>query len=234
LPNQELERIETNIVRVINDSFVITADLDYLLARFLALKGLNRSFFWSASQAIEKYLKAYLLMNGKSIAKFSNHKLFPLLTEAKKIDPTLCNIDFKFHSSLRIDKTAKKHLKNLNLDDFIRYIETHGSPKNRYNLKGIDFNTAYILGLDNFVFSVRNRIGVPDIHTSFHKIDHDLMHAFRINNPFFNGRDTVILHAIPSDEFPIHIGMSSTHLDFLKKNFTNGIELNWLNIKMKL
>lgn len=236
LSDQEQATIETNIVRVINDSYVITGDQDYLVARFLAQKGLTRAFFWSASQTIEKYLKAFLLMNGQSIKdkKFNSHKLFPLLTEARKIDPTLDKISFELHPSINVDITVKKHLKNLSLHTFIEHIQSHGSPNNRYNQEGVDFNTAYLFGLDNFAFAVRSRIGVPDIFFSFNKIDKELIHTFRINNPFFNEGDDIFLRDIPSPEFPICLGVSVTHLDFLKKNRLNSIELRWLDSKMKL
>src|SRR5690554_3518498 len=92
MPEDMLGIIESDIVRVINESFVITADQDYLTARFLSQKGLGRAFFWSASQSIEKYLKTFLLMNGESIRENSDHKLFPLLTKASRIDQTLRTI----------------------------------------------------------------------------------------------------------------------------------------------
>ena len=62
LPDYEQANIERYIVQVISDSFVKPADEDYVTARLLAKKGLHRAFFWAACQALEKYLKAFLLM----------------------------------------------------------------------------------------------------------------------------------------------------------------------------
>jgi hypothetical protein len=57
---------ECNAVEVIYESFVVPGDQDFLMARLLAQKGLHRGFYWAAAQAAEKYLKAFLLMNGVS------------------------------------------------------------------------------------------------------------------------------------------------------------------------
>lgn len=236
LPDQELASAEINIVRVINDSFIVTADQDYLSARFLAIKRLHRAFFWSASQAIEKYLKAFLLMNGVCIKdkKFNNHKISLLLEEAEKIDPTIKLISFKIHPAITIANETKKHLKVLDINKFINAIETNGSPSNRYNQKGITFNTSYLLGLDNFVYFLREKIGVPNISQSLEKFDSELISAFKLNNPLFTDGDNTTLFPIPCPEFPINLNFTVTHLDFLRKNMPNGIELIWLDKKMKL
>ena len=57
-------RAESDVVEVIYESFVLPGDQDYFMARLLAQKGLHRGFHWAAAQATEKYLKAFLLMNG--------------------------------------------------------------------------------------------------------------------------------------------------------------------------
>lgn len=84
---EEQGNIEAHIAQVIIDSFVKPADDDYVAARALAIGGLHRSFFWSAAQTVEKYLKAFLLLHGVSV-KDASHKLSGLLTKAKKVDPT--------------------------------------------------------------------------------------------------------------------------------------------------
>lgn len=48
---------------IINELFIATADDNYVLARW---QHLNVDFFWLAVHALEKYLKAVLLLNGKS------------------------------------------------------------------------------------------------------------------------------------------------------------------------
>ncbi|MBN8239137.1 HEPN domain-containing protein [Marinobacter hydrocarbonoclasticus] len=67
LPDYEQANIERYIVQVISDSFVKPADEDYVTARLLVKKGMHRAFFWAACQALEKYLKAFLLMGIRNI-----------------------------------------------------------------------------------------------------------------------------------------------------------------------
>lgn len=45
------------------------------MSRLLAQKGLTRGFYWAATQATEKYLKAFLLMNGQSVKGFIGHPI---------------------------------------------------------------------------------------------------------------------------------------------------------------
>jgi len=66
MPGHIQSSAEGNAVDVIYESFVVPGDQDYLMSRLLAQKGLPREFYWAAAQAIEKYLKAFLLINGES------------------------------------------------------------------------------------------------------------------------------------------------------------------------
>lgn len=62
--------------------FTDSADEDYLVARLSFKLNLQNQFVWSAQQAIEKYFKAAILMNGKSVKKFK-HNLVELYGEVK-------------------------------------------------------------------------------------------------------------------------------------------------------
>ena len=59
----EMNALKNNVV---TQMFVDTADQNYLIARWAYHRGLFLDFFWNACQALEKYLKASLLLNGKS------------------------------------------------------------------------------------------------------------------------------------------------------------------------
>jgi len=54
---------KTNLV---HELFVRTADENYITARWCATNRLNTDFLWLAVHALEKYLKAVLLVNGHS------------------------------------------------------------------------------------------------------------------------------------------------------------------------
>jgi hypothetical protein len=47
--------------------FVVPADRNYFLARFTRINGIPEEFWWQSLQAIEKYLKAGLVLNGESV-----------------------------------------------------------------------------------------------------------------------------------------------------------------------
>lgn len=237
LPEKEQWNVEKNIVMVIYDSFVVTADQDYLTARMFSINNLYRSFFWSAAQAIEKYLKSFLLMHGKSVLgskKSNGHSLTPFLDIAKEIDPTIGLVILDPHRSLRISPWAKDNIDIFGLHDFVKKIEELGNPNNRYNSSGIDFNTGYLFALDKFVYEIRSRIHAPSIQESFKHVGVDLLKAFKLNNPYFTQDEDVLLCDIPSKEFSINLSLTATHLDFLKKNRESGFELRWLKLKMKI
>lgn len=52
----------------------------------MAQKGLQRAFYWAAAQSIEKYLKAFLLLNGHSTKKYKGHSIKDLFDDAVDID----------------------------------------------------------------------------------------------------------------------------------------------------
>ncbi len=73
------------------DIFRKQADYDYISARSSFRMQLRQQFLWSAHQAIEKYLKAILLYNGRSARhpsfrkKEFGHDLLALISEVRKI-----------------------------------------------------------------------------------------------------------------------------------------------------
>ena len=66
--------------------FTEAADEDYIVARVAFQFGLPNQFSWSAQQAIEKYLKGALLLNGISVKK-SRHNIVNLFSEIRKLAP---------------------------------------------------------------------------------------------------------------------------------------------------
>lgn len=78
-----------------SDVFRKQADYDYIAARANYRMRLRQQFLWSAHQAVEKYLKATLLFNGKSARFYAppgdpkrrefSHNLDALVTEVKNI-----------------------------------------------------------------------------------------------------------------------------------------------------
>lgn len=230
--------IERYIVKVICDSFVEPADEDYVTARLLAQKGMHRAFFWAASQALEKYLKAFLLMRGVSVNCdcFKGHPVSLLHNRACSEDGQLSVVDTKPHSSIRIHQNVSESIKEFHVTDFINEVESQGSPDNRYNSSGVQFNSGYLFALDSYVFGLRQLIGVPPIQEIFRKMDQDIIKIFNAYNPWFAPAD-VDLPEIPSEYFKPRISMSVTTLDILTGPHPpdgSKFVLQWLNKKMQL
>ena len=165
LSDETQGRIEQYIVNMICDSFVEPADEDYVAARLLAKKGMHRAFFWAASQALEKYLKAFLLMRGVAVNqdRFKGHPISVLHVEACSVDGQLSAVDTKPHTAIKIHPNISELIEKFSVTDFINDVEVQGSPDNRYNSFGVNFNSGYLFALDSYVFGLRQQIGVPPI-----------------------------------------------------------------------
>lgn len=105
------------------DIFRKQADCDYIAARANYRMKLRQQFLWSAHQAIEKYLKAILLFNGKSSRYYTptgaskrkdlGHNLDALIEEVRKITLLKFEIepdDRKFLSYLSLQGGANRYL----------------------------------------------------------------------------------------------------------------------------
>ena len=114
-------------------SFRDVADQDYIAARACFRSGLMVQFAWLALQAIEKYLKAILLYNGKS-SKNLNHHLVKALNRVRTIE------------RLDLDLTGP-------VLEFIEYLDYQGP--NRYLQKAHFTKGLEILALDRAVWEIR-------------------------------------------------------------------------------
>lgn len=234
LPKEFKISAECNIVDVIYESFVVTADQDYLTARLLAKSGLYRAFYWAAAQSIEKYLKAFLLLRGESV-RDGTHDVEQLYTKACKLDNSLQSISVDPHDLLSVPEYARDYLKIFSTIEFLREIDKFGRPDNRYNSFGVDFNTGCLFALDHFVFSLREKTIVPDIWQSLRKVDGRLIDTLEMHNPWFS-REPMSSDSLQT---PIVVTDSTTvtKFDFLVKQSQNPpykLALKWLNQMMKL
>ncbi len=237
MPEHIQSSAECNAADVIYESFVVPGDQDYLMSRLLAQKGLPRGFYWAAAQAIEKYLKAFLLMNGEGVKSFKAHPINALFKAASRIDISIASLSILPHQSIQVDASVSHHLKMFATTDFIDDIERYGCADNRYNTFGVEYNTGHLCAMDSLSFNLRRKIGAIPINESFKKLSPDLILIFEKNNPWFQTEENQMLNRIPSEEFPIQYSSSVTKLEFLIKNESNPaykIALQWLRGKMKL
>ncbi len=124
-------------------SFRDTADEDYIAARSAHRMGLYIPFLWLASQAIEKYLKAILIFNGKSLVE---HKRNGNITAKFKHDVlqlyqalgTISDITFDFPREL---------------EGFMKYLGVYG--QDRYFEHAVHLDGYELLRLDQAVWCIR-------------------------------------------------------------------------------
>ena len=107
--------------------FVAPADRDYLFARWLFINGFPE-FFWHASQAVEKYLKAGLVLNGEKLKK-GNHDIESLYKKHCQIFDTLAFKCFTKPLELSVE-----FWRDSTVDLFVKRINDMGNPDSRYGL----------------------------------------------------------------------------------------------------
>lgn len=231
LPDGTQGAVEKHIAIVIIESFIEPADHDYLAARSLAIGGLHRSFFWSAAQAVEKYLKAFLLLNNVSVKKFS-HNLVGLLTEAGKAESGFGDIDLAPHTALTLP-TEVLPLTRFTRASFIAELEKYGSPNNRYNKYGSIYDTGHLFALDSLVYHLRKKMGVPSLKASFNSISKDFHRYLYDNNPYYAPNDFVHTE-FSAEAFRLTHSMSVPRWEVLKNhnNLEFYIAREWLKNHM--
>lgn len=235
LPSHTQADIARYIVDVICDSFVQPADEDYVTARLLAQKGMHRAFFWAAAQALEKYLKAFLLMRGKAVNQRGHH-IAALHSEACSIVELRSTLDTKPHTAIKIDSDVSESIEIFSVDDFIKNVEEQGHSYNRYNAFGVDFNSGYLFALDSYVFGLRQLIGVPPIYDTLRKMDRGLVEAFYAYNPWF-APEQMGYSELPNDNFNLALSSAVTTLDYLTgpdAPSCSRLVIKWLDSKMQL
>jgi len=235
-PERTKAAAERYVAEVIYESFVVTGDQDYLMARLLALKGLPRGFYWAAAQTVEKYLKALLLMRGQGVVSYRGHPLLNLLKAATSVEPSLRTVDISMHQSIRAPENYSSLLQQFTVNELLIDLENHGASDNRYNAIGIEYNTGHMFALDTFAHHVRALIGVLPIGESHRKLSEDLVASFNIANPWFcfSQEPSLIL---PTKELPLKAHGTVTRLEFISKNQGSPectIAMEWLSEKMQL
>lgn len=163
---------------IVLELFIKTADDNYVTARWSYANGFDVDFAWNAVHCFEKYLKATLLLNGRSGkanlvgGKKLNygHDIERLYDEAKQLAPEL--LPQKLTCPAEIDDPRWR---DETPEQFITRLYNMGNADNRYQLNGYILRDGDLFKLDQMVFSVRRlcqpleshflgkqRPGVPD------------------------------------------------------------------------
>lgn len=137
---------------LVHELFVRTADENYVTARWCAINRLNTDFLWLAVHALEKYLKAVLLVNGRSSRRYS-HDIGRLYANVKALAGALLPDNLTKPANLDIpnwfDRTPKQ---------FMEHLLGNGNADNRYLIYGYVTRSQDLHMLDTMVFAIRRLI----------------------------------------------------------------------------
>lgn len=132
-----------------NEFFVEPADQNYQLARWAKIHGFHREFYWQSVQAVEKYCKAVLVLNGESVIKDS-HKIEILFdrccTRLGDLIVQRFERPAEFPQELWNDEEPRR---------FLRFLYQQGNPDSRYGMTSWFNRPSDLVKLDCLVFSLR-------------------------------------------------------------------------------
>jgi len=137
---------------LVHELFVRTADENYVTARWCAVNRLNTDFLWLAVHAVEKYLKAVLLANGRSSKKYS-HDIVRLYTDVKALAGPLLPDNLTRPADL-----DTPHWIERTPEQFMEHLLRNGNADNRYLIYGYVTRSQDLHMLDQMVFAIRRLI----------------------------------------------------------------------------
>jgi HEPN domain-containing protein len=134
----------------IKESFIRAADHNYLLGRHGLRHGLVTDGMWLVAHAVEKYLKATLLLNGRGV-KTHSHDIASLFDEALQIAGDYIPGNFmRIRGGVFVEWT-----KQITIREYISRLNSLGAPENRYQLLGYNFTTGDVLLTDQLIYWLR-------------------------------------------------------------------------------
>lgn len=129
--------------------FIRPADHNYYLARWTRINGLSEEFFWQCQQAIEKYLKASLIINDVP-TKRQKHNLALLYDSHVDTFGSLALQRFE-----KPDRLPCRRWREESVRAFIQRINSCGAPESRYGLVSWYSSSDDLFKLDQLAFSLR-------------------------------------------------------------------------------
>lgn len=140
---------------IVTETFVDTADQNYLMARWAYHRGMFTDFFWNSVHALEKYFKASLLLNELSAKSDSNgrnygHNLVKLLDAVSTYAGDLIPTDLEQPEELKGLRWRKESFAG-----YIARLNELGDANNRYNIYGYLQRWEDLSHLDQAVFHIR-------------------------------------------------------------------------------
>ena len=155
----ELKRTHAEQNRVVRSLFIDTADDNYIAARWCFVEGLNVDYFWLSVHALEKYMKAALLLNGRSSKEYLaqngkprqyKHDITALYEQVGAFASDLLPSNLNKPGELGLD-----HWRDETPDAFIRRFYRDGNADNRYQIFGFVQHREDLFKLDLMAFALR-------------------------------------------------------------------------------
>jgi hypothetical protein len=150
--SEHLDVLKNNIV---TQMFVDTADQNYLIARWAYHRGMFIDFFWNAVHSLEKYLKASLLLNGRSSTKSSYNKNFGHDLRLLFEDVTLYAKTYMPDNLIMPHELDLEHWQEETPIEFLSRFYNLGEANNRYNIFGYTQRWEDLHHFDQMVFYIR-------------------------------------------------------------------------------
>ena len=147
--------IDAHKKQIVQELFVNTADDNYITARWCFIEELNVDYFWLAVHALEKYMKAVLLVNGKSSKGFS-HDIVKLYGCVEAFASDLLPDNLKKPVVLGSDHQWLDE----SPEEFLQRLYDNGNADNRYQIFGFLRHHDDLFKLDLMIFALR-RLCVP-------------------------------------------------------------------------
>lgn len=153
LPRDQRDRFIHNAKGIVTESFIFTGDRDYLTARFAFFQKQSHLFLWSAAQALEKYIKANILLLGCGAVK-RTHKHTELAKTLRETHAERLEIDVAMPDGWAEQGVAL--WPEMDVDGFLQRIETLGSPDVRYDEVQLEVHLQDLALLDRLAFRLRH------------------------------------------------------------------------------
>lgn len=131
------------------EMFVRTADENYITARWCVANQLYGDFLWLSLHALEKYLKAVLLVNGRSARGFG-HDIKKIYEKVSELAGALLPTQLERPTQLVIS-----HWGATTPEQYMERMNRFGNADNRYAIYGFVVRSQDLHMLDAMVFAVR-------------------------------------------------------------------------------
>ena len=149
-----LTTIDEQKKSIVGGFFIDTADDNYVTARWCFSEWLNVDYYWLAVHALEKYMKAALLLNGRSSTGYG-HDIRKLYKELLQFASEFLPQSLQKPVWPVVDSWVDEECK-----EFIARLYDKGNADNRYQMHGYEKEPDDLIKLDLVVFSLR-RLCVP-------------------------------------------------------------------------